>query len=174
MLTVVGHDETADPCDVGLLGPRAVPSLSQRLSHELQQTVSSLGLRASSQMLKRNRREWRHEGGERSIQALPAAHQSIIDSSQPGPLHSVKRYAAAVVSRANRARISSAALTVVALPPRSFVRAAPPAATASNTAFSTAFASASNPSECRSNIAALRIVPTGFAIPFPAMSGADP
>ncbi len=43
-----------------------------------------------------------------------------------------------------------------------------------STAFSMALASASSPSECRSSIAALRIVPSGFAMPLPAMSGAEP
>jgi hypothetical protein len=45
---------------------------------------------------------------------------------------------------------------------------------AARTAASTRNASASRPSECRSSSATLSNVPQGFAIPRPAMSGADP
>lgn len=42
------------------------------------------------------------------------------------------------------------------------------------TAVSIAWAGLSRPNEYRSSIAALSIVPIGLAIPFPAMSGAEP
>ena len=45
---------------------------------------------------------------------------------------------------------------------------------AASAARSIAAASASRPSEWRSIMAADRMVPSGFAIPFPAMSGAEP
>ena len=61
---------------------------------------------------------------------------------------------------------------VESFPPRSAVRA--PSAIAASVARSIRAASASSPSEWRSIIAAERMVPSGFAIPFPAMSGADP
>src|SRR5205823_987242 len=49
-----------------------------------------------------------------------------------------------------------------------------PRSTAAETAPSTASASSCRPSERRNSIAAARIVPNGFATPFPAMSGAEP
>ena len=42
------------------------------------------------------------------------------------------------------------------------------------TAASTAFDSSSRPSEWRNSMADARMVANGFAIPFPAMSGAEP
>ena len=49
-----------------------------------------------------------------------------------------------------------------------------PASRAPATAASIAIATSSRPSDQRASIAADRIVPTGFAIPRPAMSGAEP
>src|SRR5204862_521054 len=57
-------------------------------------------------------------------------------------------------------------------PPRSAVRA--PAASAAAMAASTFCAASSLPSEWRSSIAAERIAAHGFALPVPAMSGAEP
>lgn len=63
-------------------------------------------------------------------------------------------------------------------PPRSAVRnSKPPMSLLSSTlrtAVSMAAAYLSRPSEYRRSIAALRIVPIGFAMPLPAMSGAEP
>ena len=110
----------------------------------------------------------RRRGGNREG-AENSAHR---DNRLHHPERRASTSYAAEVSRANRDNTSSAAATVLSDPPRSFVRA--PSFTASDTARSTALASASSPSEWRSSIAALRMVPTGFAIPFPAMSGAEP
>ena len=67
---------------------------------------------------------------------------------------------------------------VEADPPKSLVRIPyPPCSSKSRTfltAFSMAFAGFSKRREYRRSIAALRIVPIGLAIPFPAMSGAEP
>src|SRR5690606_16551968 len=60
----------------------------------------------------------------------------------------------------------------VAGPAMSRVRA--PLRNAATTAFSTVAAAASAPRLCRSSIAALKIVPQGFARPWPAISGAQP
>lgn len=74
--------------------------------------------------------------------------------------------------------ILSPSSTVVTSPPRSLVlRPSPPSSCESRTlltAVSIAWAGFSRPNEYRSSIAPLSIVPIGFAIPLPAMSGADP
>src|SRR3989442_12798859 len=49
-----------------------------------------------------------------------------------------------------------------------------PAARTRETALSIACAASSRLRDQRSNSAALKMAPTGFATPFPAMSGADP
>ena len=68
--------------------------------------------------------------------------------------------------------------TVPTLPPKSAVlNPRPPLSGRSRTvltAVSMALAGFSSPSEYLSSIAALRMVPMGFAMPFPAMSGAEP
>lgn len=67
---------------------------------------------------------------------------------------------------------------VLCWPPRSAVlNPAPPLSVSSKTfltASSIAFAGFSIPKEYLNNMAALRIVPIGFAMPCPAMSGAEP
>ena len=60
---------------------------------------------------------------------------------------------------------------VVALPPASGVGADP---SAPSTERSRDAASSSSPAACRSNSATERSIAAGFAIPFPAMSGAEP
>lgn len=74
--------------------------------------------------------------------------------------------------------ILSPSSTVVTSPPRSLVlKPSPPSSCESRallTAASIAWAGFSRPKEYRSSIAPLSIVPIGFAIPLPAMSGADP
>ena len=69
-------------------------------------------------------------------------------------------------------RDRSVICVVESVPPRSRVRQ--PSVMARSTASSMTFASAARPREWRSIIAAESTVPTGFAIPFPAMSGAEP
>ena len=67
---------------------------------------------------------------------------------------------------------------MVTSPPRSLVlKPSPPSSCESRTlltAASIAWAGFSRPNEYRSSIAPLSIVPIGFAIPLPVMSGADP
>lgn len=67
---------------------------------------------------------------------------------------------------------------VDAVPPKSLVRMPYPSFSFKSrtfrTAFSIAFAGFSRRREYRRSIAALRMVPIGFAIPFPAISGAEP
>lgn len=67
---------------------------------------------------------------------------------------------------------------VLAFPPRSaLLMPSPPRVEVSRTfrtASSIALAGLSSPSEYRRSMAALRIVPIGLAIPWPAMSGAEP
>src|SRR4029077_19683749 len=71
-----------------------------------------------------------------------------------------------------RVPISAVEITACVFPARSAVRA--PCESTADTASSTDAASFSNWNECRNNIATVKIAPNGFAIPFPAMSGADP
>lgn len=74
--------------------------------------------------------------------------------------------------------ILSPTSAVLLLPPKSAVlNANPPLSVSSSTfrtASSTAFACFSRPREYLNSMAALRIVPIGFAMPFPAISGAEP
>src|SRR5580658_1241732 len=68
--------------------------------------------------------------------------------------------------------IAACALPANSAPVRSAVRT--PEVSTRATAFSTPAASTSNPNECRNIMATDKIAPSGFAIPFPAISGADP
>src|SRR5215510_14509681 len=67
---------------------------------------------------------------------------------------------------------ASAVLTAAPAAARSAVRT--PSVITSATAFSTTCASSVSPREWRSSMAVLRMVPQGLAMPFPAISGAEP
>src|SRR6266567_2885335 len=81
-------------------------------------------------------------------------------------------FKAAVTPSTTLRPISAVEIATCIFPAKSAVRA--PCESTVDTAFSTHAASASNWNECRNNIATVRIAPRGLAIPFPAMSGAEP
>src|SRR5487761_1650544 len=88
--------------------------------------------------------------------------------------HAIEAHAVASAGSRARSRWTTASVTsvVVAVPPRSGVRA--PASSAESTAALISAATAGRRSECSTSRATLRMAPSGLATPRPAMSGALP